>query len=160
MRVEVTMGEVPKKVTHEPGEVWKLIAYTVMTDVTNYVANRLALNTPSGATGMLARSVTPSVERNLAGNWEGHIDYAEPAGFYAGFAEDGTRPHWPPYAPIELWAIRVLGTSDPKVVGGIRRSIAMHGTKPQKFVQKTVDSLGSEVGMVADMAVGKAIAKL
>lgn len=156
--VAVTFGAIPARLRDDPRGVYDLIVYEVMQDVTQYTANRLAKNTPSGASGIAWRSIVPSVSRSLGGQWEGHVDYIEPAASYIGFVNDGTRPHWPPFEPIHLWATRVLG--DPSATGRIRAAIARRGTKPQRFVEKTVDTLGPDLSRVADMAVSRAVARL
>jgi hypothetical protein len=51
---------------------------------------------------------------------------------YVDWVENGTRPHWPPSEPIELWAIRKFGISgkEAKRVSYLIRSfIAYAGTK-------------------------------
>lgn len=46
---------------------------------------------------------------------------------YAEYFAYGTRPHWPPRAPIELWAQRVLG--DAKLWYVVARAISRRGTR-------------------------------
>jgi len=46
---------------------------------------------------------------------------------YAVYVEEGTRPHWPPRAPIEFWAQKVLG--DRALWFVVARAIARRGTK-------------------------------
>lgn len=60
---------------------------------------------------------------------------------HAPFVEYGTRPHWPPLGPLQLWAVRKLGV-DPdeaeEVAEGIARSIAWAGTRPRRFFAKAM----------------------
>lgn len=157
--VSIDYGKVPDAIRKSPDEVYRLIEYDVLTEASVYVANRLSLNTPSGASGKAAQSVVHDVSPGLLG-FEGHVDYSEPSGSYIVFADQGTRPHWPPYQPIALWAQRVLGTTSPAIVGAIRFGISRSGTKAQKFVERTANEVGPDLGRVAAIAADKAVRRL
>ena len=50
---------------------------------------------------------------------------------YANYVEFGTKPHWPPVAPLELWVTRKFGLSGPEaqaVAHSIAANIAHRGT--------------------------------
>lgn len=149
--VKVDYGKLPEAFRKDPDGVSDLLVREVVHDVTEYVANRLRVMTPSGATGLAAQSVVTDIDRSLRGNYEGHINYAEPASSYIGFADQGTRPHWAPYDAIELWVRRVIG--DPSLTGAVRAGIAKRGTKAQHFVEQTANSVAGEVPQVAALAV-------
>lgn len=136
MQVRVAYGEVPTSIKDRPYGVYNRLARSVVTEGTEFLAGLLALNTPAGASGKARQAVVTDVAVTPLGA-EGHIDYAEPASGYIMFADQGTRPHFPPYEPIAYWASRVLGTTDPKVVGAIRGAIGRRGTKAQRFVERT-----------------------
>lgn len=156
LSIRVEMGVIPSKIAHDPRDVYRTVAAYGIAEGAAFLAGRLALNTPSGATGKARQAVTHEVEM-LVGSVEGHIDYAEPASAYIGFVDQGTRPHWPPVAPIQFWAMRVLGKSDPRTVFGIRRAIATRGTRAQHFVQKTVDENARQAqAIIADAITRKA----
>ncbi len=152
LTVQVTLGAIPEKIAQSPQAVARVLAYAGMEEATEYLRGRLALNTPSGATGIARNSVVPSVEQTATGV-EGHLDYSEPASGYIAFVDQGTRPHWPPYEPIAYWARRVLRTDDPRVVRAIQRKIARSGTKAQKFVEKTAEEDGPQAQRVFAAAV-------
>ncbi len=53
---------------------------------------------------------------------------------YAGTIEYGSRPHFPPIAPMLLWTKRKFGldaAEAKKVAFAVSRAIAAHGTKPR-----------------------------
>lgn len=77
-------------------------------------------------TGQLRRSVSvikASFDKGIVGVGER----------YGLFVEGGTRPHFPPVAPLERWAQTKLGQSGLGFV--IARKIAQRGTKAQPFVE-------------------------
>ena len=106
-----------------------------------YLQRQLALATPSGATG-LARSHV--VAEFLVGPEPvGRVGWAEPAASYIAFANDGTRPHWPPRAPMEFYAARKfgypVGSADARRAGYlVARKISRFGTPRQAFFERTV----------------------
>lgn len=112
-----------------------------------YVQRVLTLNTPSGATGLLRKSV--AIERSeLDGNLVGFVGYAGAPSLYAQFVDQGRRPgKMPPVDAIAYWAIRVLHVVDPNAHYLIARAIGRRGTKAQNMVAKTV-------GMVRERVVG------
>jgi HK97 gp10 family phage protein len=100
-----------------------------------FVARQLSLNTPVGAgTARQAVSVqAPGALGGLVKPGEARVGYAAPASAYIGFANNGTRPHTPPWQPVYLWATR-KGIAPGAVFAGIRK----HGTRAQHFVEQTV----------------------
>ncbi len=61
---------------------------------------------------------------------------------YALAIEYGTRPHFPPVAPLAAWAIRVLGIDkkEAQQIGFlIARKIAAEGTEPQPYLRPAAD---------------------
>lgn len=62
---------------------------------------------------------------------------------YGVFVEYGTRPHFPPVAPLERWAQIKLGRSG--LGYPIARKISRVGTKAQPFFHSAVDSQSAEV---------------
>lgn len=160
MSVKIELGAVPSTLaTHKAG-VYKTLVYDALTDATEYLAGRLALNTPVGATGKARQAVVTNVEPGFFGEMAGHVDYAEPASSYIVFADQGTRPHWPPYEPIAYWVMRVLGTDDPKVIGRVRRGIAARGTKAQHFVADTADAEADMTARAFLIGLDRGIARL
>lgn len=59
---------------------------------------------------------------------------------YAIFVELGTRPHFPPIAPIYKWTKYVLHTVDKGVAYAVANKIARVGTEPQPFMAPAVEA--------------------
>ena len=83
--------------------------------------------------GDLRNSITSEVKRELglmsldAGTNVRH----------AIFVHEGTRPHWPPKAPIRRWVFKKLnirGKEIDKVTAAVRWKIARRGTKARPFM--------------------------
>lgn len=78
-------------------------------------------------TGSLRRSIHDRIV--MTGRLKGIVNVGERYGL---FVEVGTRPHWPPVAPLEKWARLKLGK---KGIGYlIARKISRQGTKAQPFL--------------------------
>lgn len=45
---------------------------------------------------------------------------------YVWYVEEGTSPHWPPIAPLKLWAVRKFG--DERIAYPVQKAIAARGT--------------------------------
>jgi len=85
-------------------------------------------------TGELARSAKTTKLRKGA-----VVSFDAP---HAPFMEYGTRPHFPPIAPLADWAIR-KGMADTQeeadeVALAVARKIAKHGIEPRHFLAKAV----------------------
>jgi hypothetical protein len=88
---------------------------------------------PAINTGLLRNSVAwriPRVDgRTIEGSVGTNIAYALPTEF-------GSRPHWPPLAPIEFWVKRKLRVPAKQVRGVaflVARKIARRGTEPRRI---------------------------
>lgn len=140
--VSVDMGALPKAMVQDQinPHVVAHAAAEAINVAGPYVMRRLALNTPVGATGKARQSVTfePPTPHGF-GQMTGFVGYGAPASLYIGFANDGTRAHFPPITPLTYWAARKLG--DPRLGFLIARSIARFGTRPQYFVERTRDEV-------------------
>jgi HK97 gp10 family phage protein len=60
--------------------------------------------------------------------------------FYAPFVHEGTRPHWPPIAPLRRWAKR-HGVNP----YALQRAIATRGTRPRPFLRDAVAEAQPEI---------------
>jgi hypothetical protein len=152
--VTVSFGEIPRDLMNDPGKVLRVIAYPAIVEGTEFLAGRLAMNTPVGATAKARQGVVPSVEMGVT-TITGHVDYAEPASAYIAFADQGTRPHWPPFAPIAYWVRRVLGIADARVAFLVQRAISRRGTRAQKFVEGTALTNGHEAASIVAASAGR-----
>lgn len=67
---------------------------------------------------------------------------------YAGYVEDGTKPHFPNPSNLVPWVKRVLGVAADDaddVAFAIARAISRRGTRAQPFAKPTRDKLESRV---------------
>jgi len=131
------------------------------------------INAPSN-TGRLRASIVPSVtsrEDVIEGVVGSNVTYAP-------YVEFGTKPHWPPLAPIMRWVHlkKMAGTYSVKTkrrTGGagrqrsedyivakwIQRAIAEHGTKPQKYLEKAFEKNVPRIQQMFDITVQRVIEK-
>jgi hypothetical protein len=83
------------------------------------------------------------------------VSYGEPVwgmvstpAIYGAPVELGTRPHFPPLAPIQHWVERVIGVSGKEaksVAYLIARKISKVGTKPRRMFGDTMDRYRNQV---------------
>lgn len=86
------------------------------------------------AMGLLANSVRVDQVNDL----EFHVVAGQR---YAGAAEFGTPPgRWVPRNDLRDWARAKLGSTDAGLIGAIRRSIFLRGTRAQPFMQPALDN--------------------
>ena len=67
---------------------------------------------------------------------------------YAVFVHEGTRPHFPPLAPLEVWVrrkLRVKGTEVTRVAKSIQYKIGRHGTTAFPFFRITEKRYGKTI---------------
>ena len=108
-----------------------------MRDATMLMLRDAKINVPVN-TGQLRASILPEVAQRgetVQGVVGSNVVYAP-------FVELGTKPHWPPRRPIIYWTMRKLqlrGAELRAAVRGIRRKIAHHGTKGQKYLEKAFE---------------------
>ena len=111
-----------------------------------FVQRKLALATPSGATGLARMSVTAELSLGTpSSGFSGFVGYGGMPSLYMGHVEHGTHPHWPPIAALAYWAARKfgypVGSPEAKRAGYlVARKISRVGTKGQHMVEKTADA--------------------
>lgn len=107
---------------------------TAVHGIVEDIATQARQRTPVGVTGILRASIGTRV---TIGTDAGHLIRGEVStgqqAPYAVYVEEGTRPHWPPRAPIELWAARVLGNA--KLWFVVARAISRRGTRARHFMR-------------------------
>lgn len=134
MNIKVTVRGF-KELRRNMGEAGKAV-YPLAKSALNKSAIQIkgrAKNNAPVAFGDLQRSFKHDVKGLTATVWSGKE--------YALYVEKGTRPHFPPVAPLARWAGLKLGDSSLGFV--IARSIAKKGTKAQPFFEPAVeDSVG------------------
>ena len=100
---------------------------TTMQGIVDDLATQAKQRTPV-FTGTLRASIGTRVTlgRSAASLVQGEVFTGQQAP-YALYVEEGTRPHFPPRAPLELWAQRVLG--DRRLWFVVARAISRRGTR-------------------------------
>ena len=142
--IRVTYGALPQSIMDgEPSALMEAKRAAVNAALP-YLQRRLALATPSGATGKARQLVAMELSVQPS-SVVGFVGYAEPASGYMGFVEDGTRPHWPPIAAMQLYAARkfgyLVGSPEARRAGYlIARSISRKGTKAQHVVENVANA--------------------
>lgn len=114
-------------------------AAQVAQEVAVELANQLRVEAPSGATNRLSESF--QLFRT-----EDNVVYLGSRVPYAEHAWKGTRPHTPPFEPIETWSRRVLG--DESAAGPVWNKIREEGTDENQFVERAFESTLSRVGQL------------
>lgn len=98
-----------------------------MTLLVEEIANEARLRTPAD-TGILRGAIATKVTQGVSATHlvQGEVFTGRQAP-YALYVEEGTRPHFPPRAPLEAWARRKLG--DGRLWFVVARAIARRGTR-------------------------------
>lgn len=162
--IEVHLGSLPQTFVDKPDEAARVAARAGVEAGAAYMWRALARPglTPRGATGKARQSIYWEWERTPSGWPRAHVQYGEPASGYIIFPQEGTRPHWPPIAPLAYWAQRVLRL-DPdaaqRVGYLIARKIAQRGTKAQDFIGRAAREDGDRARDLMAMAATRAVAR-
>ena len=115
--------------------------------------------TPTGATGSLKgsiRSETRVTATGALGVVSTSIGHAVPV-------ELGTRPHFPPVAPLADWAVSKLGVSREEAEGvglAIARRIAAHGTEGAYMFRDGFEAVRPQVERMFRDAARRIVARL
>ena len=123
MRVVFDLDELERELDAETADI--------VLELANDIVNEMKVEAPTGATGDLRRSIQlfrTSDREVLLGTRLG----------YAAYVNDGTRPHTPPFEPIQVWARRVLG--DESAAGAVFRKIQQEGTDPNPYTDRAIDN--------------------
>lgn len=104
--------------------------YPAMVEATLLLEREVKMRTPVGATEAARGSIQAGTElvRGRYLEVRGTVTSALP---YIVPLEKGSRPHWAPLAPLQLWAKRVLG--DESLGRLVQFKIAKKGTKGAKM---------------------------
>ena len=108
-----------QKVFEQAPEIFRQEKAAALTEAGALLEKEIAVRTPEGATGILRKSIAAQLfgDRVEVGT---PIEYAEPV-------EYGSKAHWAPLAPLEMWAIRKFG--DAEIGKKVWYSIAHKGTR-------------------------------
>lgn len=116
-----------------------------------------------GATGLLRGSITHQMRGaaladglGVAGTVGSSLNYALPV-------EIGTKPHFPPLAPLRDWVEKKLGVDPSRsehVAFLVARKIAKRGTKGQRYAGRALDDNGDQVNQIVAGAVPRIVARL
>lgn len=120
-------------------------------------------NTPVGAHGLLRGSITHQMRgqaladgMGVAGTVGSPLNYALPV-------ELGTKPHFPPIAPLADWVEKKLGVDPSRsehVAYLIARKIAKRGTKGAHYGTRTLDEQAAQVNKIVAAALPRIVARL
>jgi len=117
-------------------------------------------NTPVGSTSLLRQSFGAPEPILLGDRVIGvvgtSLQHAIPV-------ELGTKPHFPPVAPIKDWVKSKLGKSEQEAEGiafAVARKISIKGTKPKLFVKKTFDQNKNQAQAIFSRALGRIAGQL
>jgi len=122
--------------------------------LTGFIRGKVVEKTPVN-TGALRASIQEEIEERpevVTGRVLSNLEYVLPVEF-------GSKPHFPPIKPLELWAkrkLRLRGKAAKRAAFAIARKIAEEGTKGafmfeygrkegEKQVKKTMRDLGLEI---------------
>jgi hypothetical protein len=159
-RIHVGYGTLPAAIMADPQALYRVTGRAALAAGLPYVHRRLALATPSGATGLARASVTSESGLGVA-PVRGFVGYAGMSSRYIGFVNDGTRPHWPPIGPLAYWAARKfgypVGSAQAQRAGYlVARAISRRGTKPRLFVERVVIKDGPQARRLMSDAIASA----
>lgn len=121
--IKLDLDELEKELGEEAQEFVKELA--------NELINQLKLESPTGATSDLQRSW----QIFRTGDGEVWLGSRLP---YALFVHTGTRPHTPPFEPIQVWARRKLG--DESAAGAVWQKIREKGTDPNPYIDRSMEN--------------------
>jgi hypothetical protein len=92
-------------------------------------------------TRQLMNSLTSAQRVMTAGAGQVLLGAVAPSARYGRYVEQGTRPHWPPRAPLEGWARR-HGIP----VCAVQRAIARRGTRARPFLGPALRDHAARIG--------------
>lgn len=123
--------------------------------IVEQVATEARTRTPVGVSGLLRASIGTRVMLGTDASTlvRGEIFTGAQAP-YAVYVEMGTKPHWPPRAPLELWAARVLG--DARLWFVVARAIARRGTRARHFMRDGLAIVRPTINPRLRAAIGRA----
>lgn len=157
------MGEVRYRVTIDPlpilqpGQYEQVMGREVGKSVLGLVeeiAEGARQHTPVN-TGLLRASIATRVTLGTPAGTLVHGEvFTGQQAPYAQFVEQGTRPHFPPRAPLELWAQRVLG--DRRLWFVVARAIARRGTRARHMFREAFAQVQGRIVPTLDAAVARA----
>lgn len=120
------------------------------TELVKIRARRKAGSPPIVFTGELARSIE-ATSTSKKGKIIARARHGAPVEF-------GTRPHFPPVAPLERWARIKLGK--PGLGFVIARKISVKGTKPQPFFEPAAEESIRDIERFFEQIGQKVVVKL
>lgn len=133
--------------------VMKLVSVEALRVIMARIEGKVVENTPAGVGGSagLRGSINGKVVhygQRVQGSVGSPLEYAAPV-------EYGTKPHFPPVAPIELWCQRKLGLDGKEaqsVALAIARKIRWKGTKGAHMFERAMTELQPWIdGQVRDI---------
>lgn len=104
--------------------------------------------------GQLRASITPEV-RTQGKTIMGVVGSNK---VYAAAQELGTRPFWPPLAPLLAWARRKVGPAGAwGLAVAVQRTIAARGIKAKRYLQRAIETNADKIVRKLSDAVGRIV---
>ncbi|HYE35502.1 hypothetical protein [Methylocaldum sp.] len=125
--------------------------------------------TPTGAYGLLRKSIIAREPQRLSDGLIGVVDVQDAQGKfgsvlnYAVAVELGTRPHFPPVEPLIDWVREKLGVDRdeaPGVAFRVARKISRTGTKGAHMFERTMKAQRAQVQQIFRRAVQRIVQQL
>jgi hypothetical protein len=140
LRLTLTIPAIPILQPEQATTIIRREVGTAMHGIVEDIASQARTRTPVGATGILRASIATRVSTPLETSTaiRGEVFTGAQAP-YAVYVESGTRPHFPPIAPLRLWAARVLGNE--RLAYVVARAIARRGTRARRMFAQALDAV-------------------
>ena len=158
MTITITLPQIPLVAPGQARAILRQEVGTAMHGIVGEIATEAKIRTPV-FTGILRAAigtrVTLGTEAGTLAQGEVFTGAQAP---YAEYIEEGTRPHWPPRAPLELWAQRKLG--DARLWFVVARAIARRGTRAYHMFRDALAQVQPTMQGRMQAAVDRAAARI
>lgn len=153
---------IPKVPLFQVGAPQMILTQEIGQEVTGVVENIAAearTRAPVGVSGLLRASIGTRVTLGTDATELVHGEiFTGAQAPYALYVEEGTSPHWPPRAPIELWAARVLGNA--KLWYLVARAISRRGTRARHFMRDALAAVEPGIQSRMQAALARAVRRI
>jgi hypothetical protein len=158
-RVTLTLPAIPLLDPEQARAVLRLEVGTALSALIEQIADEARQRTPVGATGLLRASIATRLVQgeDAATLVRGEVFTGEQAP-YAQAVEEGTAPHFPPIAPLKLWAARVLGNE--QLAWAVAVAISRRGTQGKHMFQDALTAVQDQIEPTIQAAVERAAQRL
>ena len=156
--IRITLPPIPLLAAGQAQAILRQEVGTAMHGIVGDIATEAKLRTPV-FTGILRAAIGTRVTLGTDAGMLVHGEvFTGAQAPYAEYIEEGTRPHFPPRAPMELWAQRKLG--DARLWFVVARAIARRGTRAYHMFRDALAQVGPTVQGRLQSAVDRAAARI